>query len=255
VSVEHQAPAPPVVTALHRLAPEAKVAATIIFVVSVALVPRSTWWPYAVDLAILSGLATWARAQPRMFATRLLVELPFIAFVVVLPFVSKGPDTHVLGVGLSSAGLSTAGAIVCKATLAVLATGVLAASTSPAAIVAGLGRLGTPALVTGVAALAIRYVQLAVEDVARARRARIARGDDPRWLWQAWATVRGIGGLIARSLARGERVHSAMLARGFDGRLPVIALAPTARPLAWALAAAAVLPAIAATALAFGGLR
>jgi cobalt/nickel transport system permease protein len=189
-----------------------------------------------------------------MFAARLLVELPFIAFVVVLPFVSRGPDTQVLGLGLSTAGLTTAGAIACKATLAVLGTGVLAASTSPAAIVAGLGRLRTPALITGVAALAIRYVQLAVEDVTRARRARIARGDDPRWLWQARATVRGIGGLAARSLARGERVHSAMLARGFDGRLPVIAFTPTAGRTAWLAASAAVLPAIGATALAFGGL-
>jgi cobalt/nickel transport system permease protein len=254
VSIEHQAPAAPVQTALHRMAPEAKVAATVAFVVSEALVPRGTWWPYAVDLAVLLALAAWARAQPRMFAARLLVELPFVAFVVVLPFVSKGPDTHLLGLALSIAGLTTAGAIVCKATLAVLATGVLGASTSPAAIVAGLGRLRVPALVTGVATLAIRYVQLALEDVSRARRARIARGDDPRWLWQARATARGIGGLAARSLARGERVHTAMLARGFDGRVPVISFAPTARPLAWAAATCAVLPAITATTLAFGGL-
>jgi cobalt/nickel transport system permease protein len=255
MSVEHQAPAPPLETALHRLAPEAKVAATIAFVVSAALVPRGTWWPYALDLAVLIVLAAWARARPAMFAARLLVELPFVAFVIVLPFVSNGPGTHLLGVGLSTAGLTTAGAIVCKATLAVLATGVLAATTSPAAIVAGLGRLHAPPLITGIAALAIRYVQLAVEDVARARRARIARGDDPRWLWQARATARGIGGLAARSLARGERVHSAMLARGFDGRLPVIALAPAAGPLTWLLAATAVLPALTATALAFGGFR
>jgi cobalt/nickel transport system permease protein len=158
-------------------------------------------------------------------------------------------------VPLAISGLTLAGAIAAKATLAVLATAVLAASTTSAEIVAGLGRLKLPAVLTGIAALAIRYLQLALEDVYNARRARIARGDDPRWLWQARATIRGVGGLAARSLARGERVHSAMLARGFDGRLPVVALAPAAGAAVWGAAAAAALPAIVATALALGGLE
>jgi cobalt/nickel transport system permease protein len=162
---------------------------------------------------------------------------------------------HVLGISMAHEGLSAAGEILAKATLAVLATGVLGATTPPAAIVAGLGRLRVPALLTGVAALAIRYLQLVLDDLGRARRARIARGDDPRWLWQARATARGAGGLAARSLARGERVHIAMLARGFDGRLPVLALAPPATVGAWVAALTAVLPAVAASAVAAGGLR
>ncbi|MEA2360300.1 MAG: cobalt/nickel transport system permease protein [Solirubrobacteraceae bacterium] len=255
MTVAHMAPAAPVQTALHRLAPEAKVAATLAFVISVALVPRGVAWPYAVDLALLAALAAWARAPLSLLARRLAIEVPFVAFVVVLPFAAHGPRVHVLGVGLAHEGLSAAGEIVAKATLAVLATGVLGATTPPAAIVAGLGRLRVPALLTGVAALAIRYLQLVLDDLGRARRARIARGDDPRWLWQARATARGAGGLAARSLARGERVHIAMLARGFDGRLPVLALAPAATVGAWVAALTAVLPAVAASAVAAGGLR
>jgi cobalt/nickel transport system permease protein len=255
VTVAHQAPAPPVQTALHRLAPEVKVAAVIVFVVSEALVPRGVWWPFALDLALLGAVAIWARAPIRLLGSRLLVELPFVAFVILLPFVSRGPDVNVLGASLSRPGLILAGSIVCKATLAVLATGVLAATTPPAGIVAGLSRLRVPAIVTSVAALALRYVQLAIDDVGRARRARLARGDDPRWLWQARATARGIGGLAARSLWRGERVYAAMLARGFDGRLPVLTLSPEGSPASWALAVAALLPVLAATGIAIGGIR
>jgi cobalt/nickel transport system permease protein len=255
VTVAHQAPAPPVETALHRLAPEVKVAAVIVFVVSEALVPRGVWWPYAVDLALLAVIALWARVPPALLGNRLLVELPFVAFVVLLPFVSRGPEVDFLGIALSRPGLVLAGSIVCKATLAVLATGVLAAITSPAAIVGGLGRLRVPAIVTSIAALALRYVQLAFEDLRRARQARLARGDDPRWLWQARATARGFGGMAARSLARGERVHAAMLARGFEGRVPVLTLSARGTTLAWAAAAAALAPALAATGFAIGGLR
>lgn len=242
MTVAHMAPAAPVETALHRAAPEAKVAACIAFVLSVALVPRGVWWPYALDAALLTALAAWARAPLSLLRGRLVVELPFVAFVLVLPLVSTD-------------GLTLAGAIVCKATLAVLATGVLGACTPPADILAGLGRLRVPALLTGIAALSLRYLQLALEDVERARRARVARGDDPRWLWQARATARGIGGLAARSLSRGERVHGAMLSRGFDGRLPVLSLSPTAGGLTWASALLLALPAVLATAAAAGGLR
>ena len=139
MSSAHRTPAPPVQTALHRLAPEVKVAAVIVFVVSEALVPRGVWWPYAIDAALLAGVAVWARASPALLGSRLLVELPFVAFVILLPFVGRGPDVDVLGVSVSRAGLILAGSIACKATLAVLATGVLAATTSPAAIVGGLG--------------------------------------------------------------------------------------------------------------------
>ena len=254
MSGPHQAPGPPVQTAIHRLAPEVKVAAVIVFVVSEALVPRGVWWPYAIDLALLAVVAGWARVSPGVLARRLLVELPFVVFVVLLPFVGRGPDIEVLGVSVSRAGLIVAGSIACKATLAVLATGVLASTTSPAAIVGGLGRLQVPAIVTSIAALALRYVQLAFEDLARAKRARIARGDDPRWFWQTRASARGFGGLAARSLARGERVHGAMLARGFEGRIPVLTLSPQGKMVAWTVAALALAPALAATACAIGGM-
>ena len=40
-----------------------------------------------------------------------------------------------------------------------------------------------------------------------------------------------------RTFERGERVHVAMLARGYDGRMPALQLAPAASPLAWVGAA------------------
>ena len=66
------------------------------------------------------------------------------------------------------------------------------------------------------------------------RLARTQRGDDPRWLWQARGTGRTVGALVVRTFERGERVHVAMLARGYDGSMPVLDLTPAARPLAWA---------------------
>ena len=66
----------------------------------------------------------------------------------------------------------------------------------------------------------LRYVDVIADEARRMRLARISRGHDPRFLWQLGATARGVGSLFVRSYSRGERVHLAMLARGWAGRMP-----------------------------------
>lgn len=208
-------------TALHRAPAECKVAATILFVVAVALVPRGQLvWPFALDAAILLAVAVFARVDPRMLGARLVMEIPFVLFVLVLPFVAE--DGWWLAFG-----------IVAKATLAVLATTVLAWTTPPAEILRGAERLGMPRQIIAIAGFAIRYLQVVVDEVRRMKVARQQRGDTARWLWQSRAASRGMGALAMRTFERGERVHTAMLARGYDGRMPALQLAPAASPVAW----------------------
>lgn len=244
---------PAVQTALHRAAPECKVLATLTFVLAVALTPSDVVWPYLLDAALLAGVAVWARVEPRRLALRLLVEIPFILFIVVLPFVTAGPQVNVLGVDLAREGLWTAWGIAAKATLAVLATGVLSATTPAPAIIGGLQRLHVPRALTTVAAFAIRYLQVVLDELGRMHRARLARGDDARWLWQARATARSAGALVVRCFERGQRVHLAMLARGFDGHMPDLIAGARATALAWPVALAAPLLAAAAAAWAAWG--
>ncbi len=72
-----------------------------------------------------------------------------------------------------------------------------------------------------IAGFALRYLQVVLDELRRMRLARTQRGDDPRWLWQARGTGRMVGALVVRTFERGERVHVAMLARGYDGSMPV----------------------------------
>lgn len=232
-------------TALHDAAPEVKVMALVAFALSVAFVPRGAWWPFAVDAAIVTGLAAWGRVPARGLAVRLVVEIPFVVFVVLLPLVA-GRD-----------GLELAGAIVSKATLVVLATGVVSATTPAPEIIMGLERLRVPPAFTAIGALAVRYLVLVLDELRRVNSARIARAGDVRWLWQARAVAQSTGTLAVRCIDRGERVHAAMLARGWDGRMPAVALgapAPAGRAASIALASATALPALAATIAARGGM-
>ena len=228
-------------TALHRAPAECKVAATLVFVLAVALVPRGdVFWPYAIDAALLAVVAVAARTSPRLLAGRLAIEAPFVLFVVLLPIVS------------GRAGLWLALGILCKATLAVLATGVLAWTTPAPDILRGAERLGAPRTLTAIAGFALRYLQVLLDELRRMRLARAQRGDEARWLWQAQGIGRTLGVLAVRTFGRGERVHAAMLARGYDGRLPALELAPRAGALAWPVALLAPVAAVAVLAAARG---
>src|SRR4029079_14976855 len=90
VSNAHQEVVTEVETPLHRAPAECKVLATILFVLAVALVPRGhVVWPYAVDATLLAIVAIAARTDPRMLAGRLAIQIPFVLFVVLLPFVAE----------------------------------------------------------------------------------------------------------------------------------------------------------------------
>ena len=62
------------------------------------------------------------------------------------------------------------------------------------------------------------------------------------------ATVRSVGALFLRSYERGERVHLAMLSRGYTGTMPF-----TTAPATRATWSVALLPAVAAALLAASG--
>ena len=68
--------------------------------------------------------------------------------------------------------------------------------------------------------LMLTHLEVVIDDARRMQRARQARGYEPRWLGQAGAFAAGLGSLFVRSYERGERVHRAMLARGYTGELP-----------------------------------
>jgi cobalt/nickel transport system permease protein len=234
----------PADTAVHRLPPQCKVAATGLLVLAAASAPREALWVYALDGAVVLGLAALARVPAGTLLRRLSVEIPFLLFILALPFVASGPRVGVLGLPVSELGALAALSIACKATIGLLATGVLAATTSLPDIVEGLERLRVPRAFTAVAAFIVRYAEVLVGDFRRMRTAMVCRGADARWLWQARDTAAGAASLLVRSFERSERVYLAMVSRGFTGLLP--AAGPAGRPAGgWAWAASLAVPALA----------
>jgi cobalt/nickel transport system permease protein len=228
---------------VHRLPPQVKVLAAFLFVCCVVATPREVFWAFAGYLLVLAGVWVVAAIPPGWIARRALIEAPFVVLAVLLPFAEGGQRVQFAGVSLSVAGLLAGWNIVIKGTLGVLTSLTLAATTMPRDLLIGLQRLRMPNTITTIATLMLRYLEVIIGEARRMRIARISRGHDPRLLWQAGATARGVGSLFLRSYERGERVHLAMLARGWNGEMPVLHERPTGRR-EWLLGLAPVAAAI-----------
>jgi cobalt/nickel transport system permease protein len=216
-----------------------KVAAMVAFTVAVVATPRTAVWAFAVYAVLLAGTAVAARVPFGWLARRSVIEVPFVILALALPFVGAGERTDWLGLSLSVDGLWGAWNMVVKGTLGVLASLLLAATTTVRDLIVGLDRLRCPSILTQIATFMMRYLDVLLGEARRMRVARLSRGDDPRFLWQVRGFAAGIGALFLRAFERGERVYLAMVSRGYDGRMPAVwAATNTATAGHWLRAAA-----------------
>lgn len=195
-------------------------AAVIGFVLCVAITPRQAVWAFGLYVVGLGIVIALSRVPARFIAVRLLGLAPFVLFAFLVPFVASGESIEILGMRVSVPGLWGAWNILIKALLGGTASIVLTATTEIPEIVRGLGLLRVPVVLTSIATFMIRYLELVADELRRMRIAMTARGFDPRWLSQARPIASSAGALFIRSYERGERVHDAMLARGFTGVMP-----------------------------------
>ena len=205
---------------LHRAEPHHKILALVGFVLLVVATPRDWFAAYAGHLGLLLGVIAVSRVPLGYLLKRLVVEVPFVVFAVLMPFIAHGPQVEVLGVAVSEPGLLAAWGLLVKGTLGVLASLTLAATTEPADVLRGLERLRLPDLVVQIMAFMIRYLDVVGAELARMTVAMRSRGCEPRHPKHWPALARALGALFIRSYERGERVHLAMLSRGYTGRLP-----------------------------------
>ncbi|MEV6794953.1 cobalt ECF transporter T component CbiQ [Streptomyces sp. NPDC051320] len=208
---------------VHALPPHCKLAAALAFVIVVVSTPRAAMWAFALYAVLLAAVAAAARIPAAFLLKRLLIEIPFVAFAVLMPFVVPGERVvHVLGLSLSQNGLWDAWNVLAKGTLGVAASVILASTTELRALLLGLQRLRLPPLLVQIASFMIRYGDVITDEMRRMSIARRSRGFEARGVRQWGVLGKSAGALFIRSYERGERVHLAMVSRGYTGTMPVI---------------------------------
>jgi cobalt/nickel transport system permease protein len=205
---------------IHRAQAHLKLLALVGFMLVVVATPRELYAVFAAYAVVLLAVVAASRVPPLYLLKRMVVEVPFVLFAVLVPFVATGPRTDVLGVSLSEPGLVAAAGLLMKGTLGVLASLTLAATTEAPDLLRGLQRLRLPETLVQIMGFMIRYLEVVTGEMGRMLTAMRSRGCDPRSP-RHWPTLaRSLGALFIRSYERGERVHLAMLSRGYTGTLP-----------------------------------
>jgi cobalt/nickel transport system permease protein len=205
---------------VHRLAGHVKILALLGLMIVVVATPGQWYAAFAGYLGGLLVVIALSRVPLTYLLPRMVVEVPFIVFAVLLPFLTLGPRTEFLGLTVSAPGLLAAWTLLAKATLGVLAGLTIAATTEPQEVVRGLERLRLPNTMVQIMAFMIRYLEVVGDDLRRQQIALASRGFSARNPRHWPILARSAGALFIRSYERGERVYLAMLSRGYTGRMP-----------------------------------
>ncbi|MGA0962475.1 MAG: cobalt ECF transporter T component CbiQ [Ilumatobacteraceae bacterium] len=208
---------------IHRISPEVKLVAVFAVVVVGAVTPRTEVAAFSVYVVAAWIVVAMSGIGFARYLRRLAVLVPFVLFALVIPFISGGESVNVAGIALSIDGLWAMWNVLVKAGLGATMSIVLSSTTPVADLLHGLTRLRVPRLLVAIISFMLRYIDVLVEQLGRMRRSMVARGHDPRWLWQVKPIASSAGALFVRSYERGERVHQAMLARGYTGVMPTMA--------------------------------
>jgi cobalt/nickel transport system permease protein len=199
---------------------------TLILIVGILLTPPRAWlaypllWTLIGILATLHGINIWRLARLAGLA------LPFTLTAATLLVTTPGmPVTTFLGMTITDAGVARFLEIVLKSWLSVQAALLLTLTTPFTEILRGLERLRVPPTLITIMSFMYRYLFTLRDEAERLLRARTARSGSPTnvksggsLIWRAKIAGGMVGNLFLRSYERSERVHAAMLARGYDGQ-------------------------------------
>lgn len=161
-----------------------------------------------------------ARLPWKVVFARSLIEIPFIFFALLMPFFGTGSKVQVLGLSLYEDGIQSGAGIIAKGTLGILVAILLSSSTTARELLRGLEKLRLPSLLIQITTFMLRYMNVVNDEMERMRIARAARGFEATGIQHWRILANSAGALFIRSYERGERVHLAMIARGYNGQMP-----------------------------------
>ena len=192
----------------------------MLFIIFVVTTPITNWAAYIGYFSTLLFLIFISQIPYLLVFKRALIEIPFIFFALLMPFFGSGERFELLFLNLYRDGLLAGAGIVAKGTIGVITAIILSSSTSAREILRGLERLRLPSIMVQIASFMLRYVNVVNDEMERMKIARASRGFEATGIqhWRVLATA--AGALFIRSYERGERVHLAMLSRGYNGALP-----------------------------------
>jgi cobalt/nickel transport system permease protein len=218
---------------IHGADPRVKVGVTFAFIAALTSLPVAEWAYLAGFCAALWAVALISGIGLTRLLKRTFIAIPFVLVALPSVFTRGGEALATWDIGFftltpTREGIQFVATLMFKSWTAVTAAALLAATTRYLDIIAALHWFRVPSLLVAVMAMMYRYIFLLVEEAGRLLTARNARsaavegypaGGTVRW--RAKVAGNMAGSLFIRTMDRSERVHMAMLARGYSGTASV----------------------------------
>lgn len=238
-------------SAVARKPATVRVLGTVIIALGAAILPLGAWPQMAALGLLVVAIAAAARIPATVFAVRLAPPFAFVLLVscAVLVLAPGAPIARVGPVAVTDAGLLRFGSILGRAAVALGAAVILVGTTPFDELVRALRALRVPATVTTALGLAYRFLYILNDEVERLRRAARSRNAAAGAASRRRLLVGITSAALSRSFDRSERLHQAMLARGFTGRMPVLRSPDPGHPALDVTVIASIVLAIAGSAL------
>lgn len=203
-------------TAIHRLDPRAKVLVTLAFVMTVVSFEKyelSAIFPFFIFPAVIIALADLPAGY---IARKVAMLCPFAAIVALFnPLFDRGTMVAFGPLNISGGWISFASVLI-KSALTISAAFILICVTGFPAICRAMEKLGMPRAFAVQLLFLYRYIFVLTEEGSRVSRARELRSNGKSGMgMKSFAPL--LSHLLLRTWLRAERVHMAMLARGFEG--------------------------------------
>lgn len=201
---------------LHACDPRAKLLVTLLFLIFILSFPLSNlsglilFGIYPIIACTMSGIS-----YSFVFKRSLLV-LPFVLFIGIFnPIFDKQIVFYIGNIGISAGWISFF-SIILRGLLSVQAVLILILTTGFYNLCRGMQRLGIPAIFTTQLLFVYRYIFVLLQESLNMQRAIAARSFGRKsYSFKIWGIF--ISQLLIRTVTRAERIHRAMLARGFTG--------------------------------------
>jgi cobalt/nickel transport system permease protein len=191
---------------IHRRHAAAKIVVVLTFLISVATLRQGSGIVCGLYFVLLLATAFAAGLPLTAVLRGAAAVLPFALSFALVTLLAGDPKQAML--------------LLVRAGLSSLAALLLIATTPMPELIAGLEWLKAPRFLMQIMQFLYRYLIVLVEEANAMRQAGMARAGSLRnFRFHHAAAAAGV--LFARSYSRAEAIHRAMLARGFEGRLPL----------------------------------
>ncbi|HIE33525.1 MAG TPA: cobalt ECF transporter T component CbiQ, partial [Candidatus Altiarchaeales archaeon] len=202
-----------------------KIISLIFFIFIVISTPPEDSVKFVFYFFLIFALILISKVPLGFILKRSLVIIPFVLLVAIsIPFIKEGEIAGSYSIGSLNLNVSYSGIeiffnVVVKSSISILSMITLVSTTRHGELLKGFQSLKMPRTMIMIMSFMYRYAFILLDEIMRMKTARDSRscGGNRRWHIRSAGNI--IGSLFLRSYGRGERVYTAMLSRGFAGRI------------------------------------